>query len=119
MTRFNQYGSTNSAKSARSFNYDGAGSKVTNTVSVYEGDYGTVEVVSSNFIGGSATGAFAPDKGRGYVLDMDKIDLSVHKNPTFKPLEDQGGGPRGYIESVCALRVKNPIGLGQFNTALS
>ena len=71
------------------------------------------------FIGDDGTAPFAEDQGRGFVLDMDKVNLASHKNPTFHPLPDLGGGPRGYVEARCALRVLNPIGLGQFNTALS
>ena len=119
MTRFAQYSDGNAAQFTRNFNYDGASGSVTNSVSVFEGDYGTLEVVSSNFIGDDATAPFAEDQGRGYILDMDKINLASHKNPTFHPLPDLGGGPRGYVEARCALRVLNPIGLGQFNTALS
>ena len=120
MTRFEQFASTNTPKSSRSFNYEGSGTRVDNTVSVYHGDYGTIEVISSNFIGGNPSAAtFAPDKGRGYLLDMSKIELASQKNPTVKSLPDLGGGERAYIEARCALRVLNPIGLGQFNSSLT
>lgn len=119
MTRFAQYSDSNAAQFTRNFNYDGSSGSVANSVSVFEGDYGVLEVVSSNFIGDDGTAPFAEDQGRGMVLDMDKVNLASHKNPTFHPLPDLGGGPRGYVEARCALRVLNPIGLGQFNTALS
>jgi|DEB0MinimDraft_6_1074348.scaffolds.fasta_scaffold01548_6 hypothetical protein len=120
MTRFAQYADSDAAKFSRQFNYDGGGARVRNSVSVYEGDYGTVEVVSSNFIGAGAPPAtFATDKGRGYLLDMSKVELASFKQPTVKPLPNLGGGERTYIEAKCALRILNPLGLGQFNTALS
>ena len=120
MTRYAQYSDSNAAQVARSFNFPGASNRVTQTVSVYEGDYGTLEVVSSNFIGDPAAGAaFAANTSRGYILDMDKWEIASHKQPTFHPLPNMGGGERGYVEARCALRCLNPIGSGQFNTALS
>ena len=118
MTRFSQFGSTNTPSASREFTFPGTSNRVTETVSFYEGDYGSVEVISSNFIG-SAAGTFAEDQGRGYILDMDKIVLRSHKQPTVHPLSNEGGGERAYIEARCALEVLNPIGLVQFNTALS
>ena len=53
----------------------------------------------------------------GYLLDMDKVQLRMSKNPTVERFEDQGGGERFMIESRASLQCLNPIGLAQFDPA--
>lgn len=105
--------------SSRDLNYDGASNKISNSTVIFEGDFGSVEVIPSSFIGFTAPSGTTPDTSRGFLLDMDKIVLRSHKAPTVERFEDQGGGPRFMIEARCALAVLNPIGLAQFNTNLS
>jgi len=104
--------------SSRDFNFDGASKKVTNTTTIFEGDFGVVEIIADNFIGFSADGS-SQEAGRGYLLDMDKIHLRMHKQPTVERFEDQGGGERFMIESRAALCVLNPLGMAQFSPALT
>jgi hypothetical protein len=118
MTRFAQYASANTPKASRQVNINGSDTSIVNTVSVYEGDYGVLEVVSCNFIG-SAAGTYGVNRDRGYVLDMDKVILASHKQPTVAPLTNEGGGERSYIEARCALKVLNPIGMGQIEPNFS
>lgn len=106
--------------SSRNLNYDGDAKKITNSTTIFEGDFGTVEVVADNFIGfkDPAEGT-TQEAGRGYLLDLDKIDLRMSKQPTVEKFEDQGGGERFLVEARAALQVRNPIGLGQFSPALA
>jgi len=104
--------------SGRDFNFDGNSSRVSNTTTIFDGDFGTVEVIADNFIGFSSTGA-AQEAGRGYLVDMDKVDIRMHKQPTVERFEDQGGGERFMIESRASLCVRNPLGMAQFSPALS
>jgi hypothetical protein len=103
--------------SQRNLNYDGDGTRISNTTTIFDGDFGSVEVIADNFIGYNAAGS-SQEAGRGYLLDMDKIDLRVNKQPTIERFEDKGGGERFLIEGRAALQVRNPIGLGQFSPAL-
>lgn len=104
------------ATKVRTFTQSAVEPKITSTTSVFEGDYGTFEVVSSNFIGQAyATGAGA--KGMGYLLDMDKIHLRSNKTPSVERFPDLGGGPRILVEAIAGLQVDNPIGLGKFKPA--
>lgn len=112
MTRTIANASASTSK-VRTFNMDAAAKKVVHSTTIYEGDYGSVEVVSSNFIGFSSS-SLAPDKDRAYILDMDKVHLRFNKLPEMKTLADQGGGPRFFIETIFGLQVDNPIGLGKF-----
>lgn len=105
--------------SSRDLNYDGASGTIRNSTVIFEGDFGSIEVVPSSFIGFTAPSGTTPDTSRGFLLDMDKIDLRSHKAPTVERFEDRGGGPRFMIEARCALQVRNPIGLAQFNTNLT
>ena len=104
--------------SSRDFNFDGASKKVTNTTTIFEGDFGVIEVLADNFIGYNAAGT-SQEAGRGYLLDMDKLHLRLHKNPTVERFDDQGGGQRFMIESRAALCVLNPLGMAQFSPALT
>ena len=104
--------------SSRDFNFDGDSKKVTNTTTIFEGDFGVIEILADNFIGFNAAGT-SQEAGRGYLLDMDKIHLRMHKQPTVERFEDQGGGERFMIESRASLCVLNPLGMAQFSPALT
>lgn len=101
----------NDASKVRTFNGDIGDKKITQTTTIYEGDYGQIEILSSSFIGWSAG---APDKDRGYLLDMDKLALRYGRMPVVQKLPDLGGGPRRLIQGDAALVVYNPVGLGKF-----
>ena len=83
-----------------------SGKKVTMTVDVFEGDFGTVSLVPDNFIA---------EQQDGFVLDMSGIELRYGKLPEVKELPDSGGGPIRMIEAVAALVVHNPLAHGKFN----
>lgn len=112
MTRTGQYGSTNVASKVRMFSGEIDSTKIQQSTTIFEGDFGTIEVAPSSFIGRSAT-TNTTDSDRGYILDMDKIDVCYGKLPKVEKLPDLGGGPRSLIEAYAALRVYNPIGLGK------
>lgn len=96
----------------RTFERGGANAKkITNTIDMYEGDFGTVELHPSLFL---AQGTADAPSRRGYLLNMGLIEVKYNRTPRFKPLEDQGGGPRGIIDAIVALCVHNPLGLGKF-----
>ncbi len=95
----------------RSFNVNQGDKKISSTTTIYEGDYGIVNIVSTNFIGMSGS---TVDTDRGYLLDMDKIHLRSNKKPSVERFADEGGGPRLLVEAVAGLQVDNPIGLGKF-----
>ncbi len=100
---------TSTSTKVRTFNLGADSGKISNTTTIYQGDYGTIEIESSSFIGGSTV-----DTDRGYLLDMDKIHLRYNKMPTVERFPDLGGGPRLLVEAVAGLQVDNPIGLGKF-----
>lgn len=113
-TEMTRTASTTSANKPRTFNTDMSNSTITSTTTVYEGDYGTITLESSNFIGNDYSTAGNTGKNVGYLLDMDKIHIRQNKSPGRESFDDQGGGPRIMIEAVAGLQVDNPIGLGKF-----
>ena len=90
--------------------------KIVSTVDIFEGDFGTLELIPSLFLAQDATGASASavKNGRGYVLDMDMVELRYNRKPRYQELEDRGGGSRGIVDAICALCVKSPLALGKF-----
>lgn len=110
-----QFASTNVASAIRVLNQKDE-NKIVSTVDIFEGDFGTLELIPSLFLAADATGANATaiKNGRGYVLDMDMVELRYNRKPRYQELEDRGGGPRGIVDSICALCVKSPLALGKF-----
>lgn len=110
-----QFASTNVASAIRTLNTEAESKKITSTVDIFEGDFGTLELIPSLFLAKNAS--TAEQLSRGYVLDMDMIELRYNRKPRFQELEDRGGGSRGIVDAICALCVKSPLGLGKFDPA--
>lgn len=110
-----QFASTNVASAIRTLNQDADAKKITSTVDIFEGDFGTLELIPSLFL--AKDGTSAEQLSRGYVLDMDMVELRYNRKPRFQELEDRGGGSRGIVDAICALCVKSPLGLGKFDPA--
>jgi hypothetical protein len=110
-----QFASTHVASAIRVLNQKDE-NKLVSSVDIFEGDFGTLELIPSLFLAADATGAGAAavQNGRGYVLDMDMVELRYNRKPRFQELEDRGGGPRGIVDAICALCVKSPLALGKF-----
>lgn len=110
-----QFASTNVAAAIRTLNTEAESKKITSTVDIFEGDFGTLELIPSLFLAKNAS--TAEQLSRGYVLDMDMVELRYNRKPRFQELEDRGGGSRGIVDAICALCVKSPLGLGKFDPA--
>lgn len=129
--------SANSATVARSYNAPLADKKVISTVDVYEGDFGTIQLVPTlwnafHTMASGTSGAKAhvwsgtvasgtnhnaganPNLSYGYLLDMDLLELRFHQLPQVQPLPNQGAGERFAVDAIAGLCVKNPLGLGAF-----
>ena len=84
---------------------------IEHTVSVYEGDFGTLNLIVSLFL---ANGTSNAPTRRGYVLNSELLELRYKRRPRFTELENKGGGRRGIVDAIFGLCVKNPRGLGKF-----
>jgi len=88
----------------------------TNNVQTFTGDFGSYDIVVSNWLGFNNT-TKAVNAYRGYALDMDMLELRMNKPWSFKELPDLGGGRRGLIDVIFGLCVKNPKGLAAFKAS--
>jgi hypothetical protein len=88
--------------------------RLVSNISFYEGDFNTTEIVSSLFLAANAS-TDAEKYARGYVISPDHIGLRYGRRPRFQELEDQGGGPRGLVDTIVSLAVMSPKAMGKFN----
>jgi hypothetical protein len=142
--RFKDYtavssGAAGAALVSRSYGASLADKKVISTVDVYEGDFGTIQLVPTlwnafrdfatsesgtpvkahSWAGTTAVGAGCnPNLSYGYLLDMDLIELRFHQLPQVQPLPNQGAGERFAVDAIAGLCVKNPLGLAAFKLLL-
>ena len=84
----------------------GDGAEVMYNVEVFQGPYGIVKIISAN-------PKCLPNQKRAYLLDPSLLGYAEGMNIGSTMLEDQGGGPRGYIDAMGTLCVKGPNGLGK------
>jgi hypothetical protein len=96
------------ATAIRTFNRDASSDAYIASVDIFEGDFGRLKLHPSLFM---------PNVRRGYVLDMDLLELRYTNMPEVRELPDAGGGPARLIKAVAGLVVKNPLGLGKFAAA--
>lgn len=108
-----QFGSTNVASAIRTLTQSANERKLTNTIDVLEGDFGTIELIPSHWLAND-TATVAVRRARGYLLDMELVSLAYHTPLVSRPLDDNGGGPRHLLYSIAAVCVTNPLGLGKF-----
>lgn len=86
------------------------------SVNIYDSDYGIVHIVPSNNLGRTSGKAMdTTSRSRGYLIDTSKVSISFAKDIKAKELEDQGGGPRGFVEARVTTIVKAPQVLARFN----
>jgi hypothetical protein len=88
--------------------------KLVSNISFYEGDFSTVEIVTSLFLAANAS-TDAEKYARGYVMSPEHLMLRYGRRPRFQELEDQGGGPRGLVDAIVSLAVMSPKAMAKFN----
>lgn len=104
--------SVGSNTSIRTYNGEIEDKKVCMIVDIFEADGGTVELMTSNFLAVDSNGD--PDAEYGYVIDPTDWALHFNRFTRVQRLEDRGGGPRGFTDSIFTLRCNNPLGSGKF-----
>ena len=93
------------AMSIRSFDSSLDGKTIVRSITRYVGDYNTINIIPSLLL---------PGVSYGYVIPPDFVGVAFGRQPRARQLEDQGGGPRGYVDAIVALVVKNPTVFGIF-----
>jgi hypothetical protein len=111
------------ATKVQTFQRDAAADTFIQSVDVFQGDFGTVRLHPTTFLGtvtssGSNTTTYTARTAYGLVLDMDLIEVRYGGNvANVTALPDYGGGPARLVEAVAGLVVGNPLGLGKFTYA--
>jgi hypothetical protein len=88
--------------------------KITLSISLYEGDFGTVAIVPSTLLN-RTSGSATIDKDAGLLIDPDYVAIHTLKAESNSELENQGGGRRGFCDVIAGLAVHSPKAHGFFN----
>jgi hypothetical protein len=90
-------------------NEKATGKKITNAVNTYDSDFGLISIVSGNPV----CMPQSSEQDTGYFINESLIGLATLVPLGSTDLEDQGGGPRGYVDCHTTLEVYNPLGFGK------
>jgi hypothetical protein len=104
------------ATKIQTFQRDAAADTYIQSMDVFQGDFGTVRLHPTTFLGTISGSSYTATPYKGLVLDMSLIEVRYGGNVAqVTALPDYGGGPARLIEAVAGLVVGNPLGLGKFN----
>lgn len=106
-----QFANTNVAATVRLFNQDSKDLSYYAKCDLFVGDFGELVLTPSLFLAQDQVAA--QQLRRGYILDMDGIHIRYNRRPRYMPLDDEGGGPRGIVDTIAALQVDNPLQHGK------
>lgn len=115
-----QAANTNSATTIKTLQRDAEVSTFTQSIDVFAGDFGTIRLIPSAFIGSvsysSNVGTFTAQPYKGLVLDMNMVELRYGGNVAqVRELPDYGGGQSRMIEAVAGLVCHSPKAHGKFD----
>jgi hypothetical protein len=106
------------ATKVQTFQRDAAADTFIQSLDVFQGDFGTVRLHPTVFLGTVSGTTYTPTPYKGLVLDMNLLEVRYGGNvANVTALPDFGGGPARLIEAVAGLVVGNPLGLGKFDFA--
>ena len=104
------------ATKVQTFQRDAAADTYIQSLDVFQGDFGTVRLHPTTFMGTISGTTYTATPYKGLLLDMNLIEIRYGGNvANVTALPDNGGGPRRLIEAVAGLVVGNPLGLGKFD----
>jgi hypothetical protein len=88
-------------------NEDATSKKMTSTITLYEGDFGIVEVVPASVFVDRTSGSATLNDDSALLLDTGSYCLFTLQADNRTELENQGGGRRGFCEMICSLGVES------------
>ena len=86
--------------------------KISNVVDIYEGDFGTIQLIPVLYIDPTPVTGNAP-KQLGYFLHQERWHTRNQQAPGAEDLPNNGGGPRKQIDAIAALACDNPQAEGK------
>jgi hypothetical protein len=113
ITNFTQFkgADSNTYGTIRAYSNELDGKRIVTSITVYEGDFNTVNLVPSLLL---AVGTSNAPTRRGYLIDWDLLELDWNKMPQVNTLPDLDGGPRKVVKAIYCLKCLNPLGFGKF-----
>ena len=94
-----------SATKIRTFNQELNSSTFKNTITVFEGDFGTLNIHVDNFM---------PTVNTGYIIPLEMTEIRYGMLPRVQDIPNSGSGEGRIIEACASLVVKQPQGFGKF-----
>ena len=101
ISNFTRSSGTVASEAVYRVNQDATAKKVTHAVTVYESDFGIVNVINGN-------PSCMPAATRGYVVNPKYLGFNSLIPMGSTRLENQGGGERGFVDMVGTLVCKHP-----------
>jgi hypothetical protein len=92
---------TSPAEAVYRITQDASTKKITHAVTLYESDFGMVNVINAN-------PSCLPNQNRGYVVNPKYLGFNTLIPMGSTRLENQGGGERGFVDMVGTLVCKHP-----------
>jgi hypothetical protein len=111
-TRWSE-GVSTTVGAVRTFTQPAEARKVVATVDFYSGDGAELEIIPSAFL--RAGGTAAQQDQAGYIFDPMMHELRYAELPAISPLENKGGGPKGFVQTIVGLVCNNPLGNCKIN----
>ena len=94
-----------SATKVRTFNQELNSTTFKNTITVFEGDFGTLNIHVDNFM---------PTVNTGYIIPLEMTEIRYGMLPRVQDIPNSGSGEGRIIEACASLVVKQPQGFGKF-----
>jgi hypothetical protein len=112
ITNFTRY--TSVSGNIRQTTQAAASDTLVSSISFYEGDFSSVQIVPSLLLAAGAS-TDAEKFARGYIVNPDHLLIRYGRRPAFRELEDAGGGPRGIIDCIVSIAALTPRAMGKLN----
>lgn len=105
ISEFTRY-DNNANETVYQVNQDATSKRVTLAVNVFDSDFGLLNIVNGN-------PRCMPSASTAYVINPGYVKVATLLPTGTTRLEDQGGGPRGYINTMLTLEVCDPRAHGK------
>ena len=104
----NQAATGSGATKVRTFNQELGNTTFKNTITVFEGDFGTLNIHVDNFV---------PTTNTGYIIPIEMTEVRYGMLPRVQVVPNSGSGEGRIVEACASLVVKQPQGFGKFAPA--
>jgi hypothetical protein len=108
IANFQRTAAAGTSEAVYTVNQDATAKKVTHSVTLYDSDFGIVNIITGN-------PACMPSSNRGYVVNPKYLGFDTMIPMGSTRLENQGAGERGYVDMVGTLVCKHPGAHGKIS----